>query len=255
MTVIVERRPIPRQVRRASQIIGFGAAWNTILLFSILVLSSWELAALACPFVVLYWALFHYLRVGSQWARIVSVVFAAIGLALGVFGLCVYLFTPYVFTTVWLLGGVTINTLICVSLASRDASEFFSTSGRAVHRYESDVHIREAAAIRARSLHAATPQSPGWYPAPGNPNNQVYWDGVSWTAQRRWTAAGYVDMPPEPVAADPAPRTGVIDKTPSRRSQVLVGATYWACALVPPTLAILTIQHDASSLLRGVNFP
>ncbi len=48
-------------------------------------------------------------------------------------------------------------------------------------------------------LGGAPGKGPGWYPVGENPNDQVYWDGQSWTARRRWAGAGWVGMPFEAV--------------------------------------------------------
>ncbi len=50
----------------------------------------------------------------------------------------------------------------------------------------------------------ASPKDPGWYPTGVNPNDQAYWDGQTWTAQRRWTVTGWVEQGAAPAAA-PAP--------------------------------------------------
>lgn len=53
-------------------------------------------------------------------------------------------------------------------------------------------------------------RAPGWYPAPDDVNEEINWDGQEWTARRRWTAAGFVEVPmrkPEPRLPAAAPRS------------------------------------------------
>lgn len=58
----------------------------------------------------------------------------------------------------------------------------------------------------------ATPKAPGWYPDRASPNDQSYWDGLSWTARRRWTAGkGWLvagDAPPEAMRDSSPPSAG-----------------------------------------------
>jgi hypothetical protein len=42
-------------------------------------------------------------------------------------------------------------------------------------------------------------QRPDWYPFGTNPNDQAYWDGHHWTAQRRWKGAAWEQIPLAPV--------------------------------------------------------
>lgn len=59
----------------------------------------------------------------------------------------------------------------------------------------------------------ANPKELGWYPSRTNPSDQTYWDGLNWTARRRWTAGqGWIVAGDAPEAMSdsnpppPAPR-------------------------------------------------
>ena len=48
------------------------------------------------------------------------------------------------------------------------------------------------------TAHEASPpprmgHEPGWYPVAGSLSEQVYWDGETWTSQRRWGGAMWVE--------------------------------------------------------------
>jgi hypothetical protein len=63
-------------------------------------------------------------------------------------------------------------------------------------------HQRERALETSRSILEASlsrlyapvipPEEAGWVRVGTNPNEQGYWDGHAWTAQRHWTGAGWV---------------------------------------------------------------
>ena len=50
-------------------------------------------------------------------------------------------------------------------------------------------------------VHRPPPPQRGWYPVPGNPNYQHFWDGQKWGAQRYWGGGG---------ATDPSAPAGVL---------------------------------------------
>jgi hypothetical protein len=50
-------------------------------------------------------------------------------------------------------------------------------------------------------------KSPGWYPSRGSINEQSYWDGERWTAQRRWNGATWTEIP-APDGGAPGAGTG-----------------------------------------------
>jgi hypothetical protein len=57
---------------------------------------------------------------------------------------------------------------------------------------------------------ASPPSARGWYPAPGQPGYQRFWDGQKWTSHRYWgvdpAAAGGASTPPAVPASPGAPR-------------------------------------------------
>jgi hypothetical protein len=64
-----------------------------------------------------------------------------------------------------------------------------------------------------------SPKASGWYPDRSSPSDQMYWDGQSWTARRRWTAGnGWVvagDSPDEAVSnSKPVPTNRRLSSNP-----------------------------------------
>jgi hypothetical protein len=97
-----------------------------------------------------------------------------------------------------------------------------------------------AAEVEDRSWQPAgtSPKDPGWYPTRTNPNEQVYWDGQSWTARRRWKAGkGWeetgtvpggaapprISANPYVQAPEPQPRAAAATVTRSAPSSITIG--------------------------------
>ncbi len=69
-----------------------------------------------------------------------------------------------------------------------------------------------------------SPKAPGWYPDPASPSDQSYWDGLNWTAKRRWTSGqGWI------VAGD-APEEAMRDSSPPLVNQRLSANPYFGTA-------------------------
>ena len=62
-------------------------------------------------------------------------------------------------------------------------------------------------------------KGPGWHQVGSNLNDQAYWDGEAWTAQRRWTGATWVERPlAEVVDEHPDKRRGLRQRRRARPS-------------------------------------
>jgi len=104
----------------------------------------------------------------------------------------------------------------------------------------------------------------GWRPSRGNPNEEVYWDGTGWTARRRWTAAGYLDLPVGSSRPTAVP-TAVTDPSSRRqrgrpRTSVVVAAI--AAVAVVIAVVLVAVNHSShkgtgvgSGTLRGRKGP
>jgi hypothetical protein len=67
-----------------------------------------------------------------------------------------------------------------------------------VHQYAGDTGTPVPPAQAPISLPPPRTQDPGWYQVGATNNDQGYWDGRDWTAQRRWEGAGWTDVPVSP---------------------------------------------------------
>src|SRR4051794_21054262 len=78
----------------------------------------------------------------------------------------------------------------------------------------------------------------GWRPSTSNPNEELYWDGSGWTARRRWTAAGYLDLPVGPPLPTTRGDQGPGRRPASRRTAVVATAIGVVVAVVAVVLVV-----------------
>ncbi|MER5558492.1 DUF2510 domain-containing protein [Streptomyces sp. NPDC002506] len=78
-----------------------------------------------------------------------------------------------------------------------------------------------------------TTTPPGWYPDPGVPGAERWWDGTAWTAHTR-APGGQVFGPPEPV-------TAVVVPPARRRGPLMIGA---AAAVLVAAVAVAVTLRD-----------
>ncbi|HST49167.1 hypothetical protein [Jatrophihabitans sp.] len=215
----------------------------SVLWVLLALLFSWELAALVEPEAVLLCTLTYYVRRGRQWARVVTWVFFGLSAAMYAVALVELLFTPSVIPTATALLFFVLSCAVCLWLATPDSNEFFAARGRITRSYDSAPVGRDSIVTRQQPFFTPPP-APGWYPAPDLPNDQLYWDGVGWTARRRWTAAGYRDVgnadPALQAAARQSTATTVV--APDARSHYRTAVFLVALAVVPPVIAIVTMR-------------
>ncbi|HEU5270412.1 MAG TPA: hypothetical protein VFU36_10865 [Jatrophihabitans sp.] len=83
----------------------------------------------------------------------------------------------------------------------------------------------------------------GWRPAPGNPNEEVLWDGTAWTARRRWTAAGYLDLPVNPPPPS-VPDNGQGSRRRPGLRRTLVAATAVGVVAVVTAVVLVAVNHS-----------
>jgi hypothetical protein len=90
--------------------------------------------------------------------------------------------------------------------------------------------------------HPSAPGPPGWYPSKGSINEQSYWDGERWTAQRRWNGATWTEMPPpngDAPGAGPGPPGGAQRPTTSPTARAKPGQRWLAIAAVVIVVAVV----------------
>ncbi len=80
---------------------------------------------------------------------------------------------------------------------------------------------------------------PGWYPG-STPNEQMHWDGQSWTARRRWVHSAWLDVPMD-AGEGPGP-------TPSKQ-----GHRRSTTTVVLVMVALLGLGGIAYALVSGTN--
>jgi hypothetical protein len=224
---------------------GLYATMSVVWLIGLL-LYSWQLAALFEPEVVLLCTLTYYVRRGRQWARVITWVVFGLSAAMNAVSLSGLLFTPSVTRVLAALLAFVLSCAVCVWLAAPDSNEFFAAKGLIARSYDHAPRARDPVVAR-QPLSAPPPSTaPGWYPATDLPNDQLYWDGTRWTARRRWTAAGYVEVGTANIATPAATRQTTVAVAPNARSSYRTAVALVALATIPPAIAILTLattQH------------
>jgi len=238
MTMIVGRRAMPRSVRRARLIVGLTATVTSLMSVGLLFVYPWQAAALVEPVAVFYWFLCYYLGRGQEWARIVTWVIFSGALVSSLLLLSASLGTVDFDVTLTALVGTTLNLTACISLASTDSTEYFSSQGLITRTVE-PLRNTWAPALPTERVQAQA-SGPGWYSMEQNPNIQTYWDGTGWVQRRQWTPAGYAILPlyeePEPTQAGPEFTEST--RLPSLKTVL----TIIIVALIPPVAALATIN-------------
>jgi hypothetical protein len=87
--------------------------------------------------------------------------------------------------------------LVAQATALQTRREAIRTGPRPV--YASDTWSApqpEPAAAAPTVPTAPTVPSVGWHPIENDPHRQAYWDGASWTYQKRWNGTAWVDLEP-----------------------------------------------------------
>jgi hypothetical protein len=83
-------------------------------------------------------------------------------------------------------------------------------------------------------------QPPGWYPDPSNPQQQVYWDGTSWS-------------PPRGVSPSVAPApTGTDATSKSKQTAVAIGVCVLAGIGLVMSMQSVSLLTGTGSLWTGV---
>ncbi len=103
---------------------------------------------------------------------------------------------------------------------------------------------------------------PGWYPSRGSINEQSYWDGERWTAQRRWNGATWTEMPPldgGAPGAGPGPPRGAQRPTTSPTARAKPGRRWLAiaavCVVLAGILAVVLVLTSTGSARRSNSAP
>jgi hypothetical protein len=109
---------------------------------------------------------------------------------------------------------------------------------------------------------AGSGKPPGWYPSRGGINEQSYWDGEAWTAQRRWNGATWTEMPPPDGAAPgtgPGPPRGAQPPSTSQTARSKPGRRWLAiaavCVVVAGVLAVVLVLTSTGSARRSRSAP
>ena len=102
----------------------------------------------------------------------------------------------------------------------------------------------------------------GWYPSRGSINDQSYWDGERWTAQRRWNGATWTEVPPPDGGAPgtgPGPQGAGRRPTTSPTARAKPGRRWLAiaavCVVLAGVLAVVLVLTSSGSARRTSSAP
>ena len=109
---------------------------------------------------------------------------------------------------------------------------------------------------------AGSGKPPGWYPSRGSINDQSYWDGERWTAQRRWNGATWTELPPPDGGAPgtgPSQLPAAQRPTTSPPARGRPGRRWLAiaavCIVLAGVLAVVLVLTSTGSARRTSSAP